>query len=92
MEGDKAAPRPQKTALIPQPPLPQAGEGEPEYLISNSRPLAGEGQARSARVRAALRQREGRLLHTRCTHFPLAFYRLTNDGTISSVVGMRWQR
>jgi len=39
-------------ALTPQPPLPQAGGGEHERLIPNPRPLAGEGQARGARVRA----------------------------------------
>jgi len=67
--GQKEALAPQPphigTALIPQPPLPQAGEGEPERISSvgeggfgfptpNPRPLAGEGQARSARVRAVL--------------------------------------
>ena len=52
-----------ETALTPQPPLPQAGEGEHERLTPNPRPRAGEGgilmpgegtpgQARSARVRA----------------------------------------
>ncbi len=30
-------------ALTPQPPLPQAGEGEPERTSPNPRPLAGEG-------------------------------------------------
>ena len=40
-------------ALTPQPPLPRADERKQERLVPNPRPLAGEGQARGNRVRAA---------------------------------------
>ena len=54
MRGKALTPQPprEKTALTPQPPLPQAGEGESERINSDPRPLAGEGQPRSSRVRA----------------------------------------
>ncbi len=63
-EAPAARPPCDKRALTPQPPLPQAGEGEPDKLdrahtkesspiYSDPRPLAGEGGAKR-RVRAAL--------------------------------------
>ena len=41
-----------KTALTPQPPFPQAGEGEPERLVPNPRPRLGESGAQR-RVKAS---------------------------------------
>ncbi len=77
------APQPalDRTALTPQPPLPQAGEGEPDHMTSsiqvltpNPRPPAGEGQARSARVRAAAVAQEGPSIFA-----PFAFTSVSTD-------------
>ncbi len=51
-EAVSAQPPSGKEALTPQSPLPQAGESKPVAITPHPRPLAGEGQARSASARA----------------------------------------